>query len=279
MNKTVAILVGGKGTRLQSVVSSVPKPLAPIAGEPFLFLILRQLKKYGFSRVVLLTGYMHDMIHSACGDGKQFGLEIVYSEERDPLGTAGALLKAKSFLESEKEFILMNGDTYLDCDLEKYFEAPLIEKEIALIGAVEVKEKDRFGSLLIDKKTGHIKKFLEKASDKRGYCSYPRGRSMSFLLDFGLYLQRRYDRWVEKRRTQQMKGWVNAGIYKLSTDIFKKIPENKFCSLEQDVFPQLLKEKSILKAYPLQGNFIDIGIPETYLSFNETQSRGVKQCD
>lgn len=230
--RTAAILVGGKGTRLRSVVSDVPKPLAPVAGEPFLFIILRQLQSAGISRVVLLTGYQHEKIEAACGDGKQFGLEIIYSREIEPLGTAGAILKAKPYLQESKEFILMNGDTYLDCSLDIFLNLSFDPQWMALIGAMQPEETERFGTLKVNLHNFQIEEFIEK------------GKSTA---DSKL---------------------VNAGIYRLSSSIFDVIPAEQFCSLETDIFPQLLQKKLILRALPIEGKFVDIGVPESYLAFN-----------
>src|SRR5262249_48269949 len=107
-----AILVGGKGTRLRPLISNLPKPLAQVNGECFLYLLLREIKNAGINRVLLLTGYMHDEILAACGDGRNFGLEIDYSQEFQPLGTAGALKNAQHLLPDTEHFLLLNGDSY-----------------------------------------------------------------------------------------------------------------------------------------------------------------------
>jgi D-glycero-alpha-D-manno-heptose 1-phosphate guanylyltransferase len=225
-----AILVGGKGTRLRSVISDVPKPLAPIAGEPFLFIILRQLAALGLSRIVLLTGFLHQQIADVCGDGSQFGLEIVYSQEVEPLGTAGAVWQAKSLLQPFSDFILMNGDTYLDCSLESFLQYPLDSHWLGLIGAMQPQDVTRFGSLQIHPDTYRIEAFREKQ--------------------------------------QLSTGFVNAGIYRLSTNIFDYFPEQQFCSLENDIFPNILNQSAGLRAFPLSGEFVDIGVPESYFAFD-----------
>lgn len=236
-----AILVGGKGARLRSLISDIPKPLAPIAGEPFLFIVLRQLVKVGIQRVVLLSGYLSEKIREACGDGSQFGLEIIYSEELEPLGTAGALSHSKVFFQEGSSFILMNGDTYLDCSLEAFFQSELTQDVFGIIGTIPSQEIKRFSQLEIDPLTMRISSF----SAQNTIYSY-----------------------------------VNVGIYHLSTKIFEIIPEKQFSSLEDDIFPSLIQSGKTLKAFPLTGKFIDIGIPESYLAFNEfmKKERGILQC-
>lgn len=108
------ILAGGFGTRLRSVVADVPKPLAPVAGEPFLLRLLRHLASKGMQRVILSVGYLADQIEAAAGDSYA-GMDILYSREDAPLGTGGAMRQAMSLLTSERALIL-NGDTFLDVD-------------------------------------------------------------------------------------------------------------------------------------------------------------------
>lgn len=230
MNTVAAILVGGKGTRLQSVISDVPKPLAPIAGEPFLFHLIRLLISTGIQEIILLTGYMHEKIHAACGDGQKFGISIRYSHETEPLGTGGAIQNAKSLLENYEQFILLNGDTYYDAAISQLIQHPL-QTEMGLIGVTQIHDASRYGSLQINPQTHRIENFLEK-----------------------------------QHSTTQ---FVNAGIYKLSSRILQKIPEKKFVSLEQTVFPALIQQQEILTAVILNGNFHDIGLPESYAAFDQ----------
>jgi NDP-sugar pyrophosphorylase family protein len=111
----VAILCGGLGTRLLPATSTIPKALVEVNGEPFIFHQLRLLKSRGAGRIVLCTGYLGEMIEAAVGSGEKFGLTIAYSPDGPlPLGTAGALRKALPLLGSA--FLVLNGDSYLDCD-------------------------------------------------------------------------------------------------------------------------------------------------------------------
>lgn len=105
----IIILAGGKGTRLRSVVADLPKPMAPVAGNPFLHYLLQFLQVKGARRIILATGYMHYTIESQFGNS--FGdLELVYSVENEPLGTGGAIKKAIGLCQSE-QVLVYNGDT------------------------------------------------------------------------------------------------------------------------------------------------------------------------
>ncbi len=233
--KIAAILVGGKGTRLQPLISHVPKPLAPVGKEPFLFLLIRDLVRVGYDNIVLLTGYKHAAIVAACQQ-VALGAQIVYSQERQALGTAGAIKQAQAYLSAYSEFLLINGDTYLD-DFTTLAQAPLAEA-LGLIGVIQPEKNDRYGSIVFDDKTQHILNFQEKNQAERCY--------------------------------------VNAGIYKFSSAILNFIPENQFCSLEEAVLPNLIQENAVIKAIPLYGQFYDIGLPESYLSFVESRGEGIK---
>ncbi len=110
------ILAGGAGTRLRSEVSDLPKPMAPVAGRPFLEWLLDYLQAQGVSRVVLSTGYMHEKIASHFKDGYK-GLDIVHSVEEVPLGTGGAIVLACQHVRANPAFVI-NGDTLFRVDLQ-----------------------------------------------------------------------------------------------------------------------------------------------------------------
>ncbi|EKD77217.1 MAG: nucleotidyl transferase protein [uncultured bacterium] len=223
-----AILVGGKGSRLQSVISDVPKPLAPVGDTPFLFLLIRKLASYGIKNIILLTGYLHDKIESTCGNGNQLGVDIIYSREETLLGTAGALLFAAPYLKTESTFLFLNGDTFFSGNLNNFIMQSL-DDNVALIGVKKVKEADRFGSIYLKSHSNEIAFFAEKQ--------------------------------------QQQNGLVSAGIYKLSPAVFSAIPENQAYSLETELYPQLLTQGKKLSVVELDGVFYDIGTPESYAEF------------
>ena len=102
------ILAGGLGTRLGALTRKIPKPMAPVAGMPYLEHQLRLLERQSLRDVLLLTGYLGDQIESYFGNGGQLGLRIRYSRERRPLGTGGALREARRLL--DQSFLLMYGD-------------------------------------------------------------------------------------------------------------------------------------------------------------------------
>ena len=120
----VAILAGGLATRLHPITEKIPKALALVGGEPFIFHQLRLLKNRGFTDVVICAWYLGEMIRESLGSGLAFGLNIQYSFDGDsPLGTGGAIKKALPFL--SETFFVLYGDSYLPCnysDIQEHFD-------------------------------------------------------------------------------------------------------------------------------------------------------------
>src|SRR5277367_909499 len=113
----VAIMAGGRGTRLGEYTRAIPKPMVAIGGVPNLEHQVRLAARHGFLRVLLLVSHLADQIEAHFGDGQSFGVEIKYSVEDPPLGTAGALFHARDLLEDR--FLVLYGDVFVDCDLQR----------------------------------------------------------------------------------------------------------------------------------------------------------------
>ena len=156
------VLAGGLGTRLKSVVTDVPKPMAPIGSIPFLEYILKYLKKNGITRVVLSVGYKWEIIQEYFGNNFE-GIELIYSVEDEPLGTGGAIKKAMSFVSDEQVFII-NGDTFFDVDLSNLN----LENDSKIMLSLKKMEKfDRYGCVESDE-SGLVTVFTEKEFKKVG---------------------------------------------------------------------------------------------------------------
>jgi len=151
------VLAGGFGTRLREVISDVPKPMAPVAGRPFLEILLSMLAKKGFKRVVLSLGFMSDKIIQHFGDSYQ-GMQLVYEVEQQPLGTGGAIRAALTQCQADHVFIF-NGDTYLDLEVDA-LEQLWQQSQSPAIVVREVADTERFGRVEIHE--GRINAFLEK---------------------------------------------------------------------------------------------------------------------
>lgn len=151
------VLAGGFGRRLRAVVSDLPKPMAPVAGRPFLEILLENLAANGFARVVLSVGFMAETIVSHFGD-EFSGLHITYATEHKPLGTGGAIRLAMEYCQSDPVFVF-NGDTFLELDADAV-EIQWRERRQPLIVACNVSDTSRYGRLLVDGKT--VRGFSEK---------------------------------------------------------------------------------------------------------------------
>ena len=109
------ILAGGQGTRLRPLTSTIPKPVVPLVGRPFISYMLEWLRSHGVDDVILGCGHMADGVRSVLGDGESLGIRLRYIEEPNPLGTGGALKFAEDLL--DERFFMLNGDVLTDIDL------------------------------------------------------------------------------------------------------------------------------------------------------------------
>lgn len=151
------VLAGGFGTRLRQVVTDVPKPMAPIAGRPFLEVLLGELAQKGFSRVVLSLGFMAEKISGHFGP-RFAGLDITYVVEDAPLGTGGATRLAAVACTQDHVFVL-NGDTYLDLEVD-LLERQWPAKRHPIVVGRQVPDTTRYGRLVVD--GDRITSFAEK---------------------------------------------------------------------------------------------------------------------
>ncbi|SHG21003.1 D-glycero-alpha-D-manno-heptose 1-phosphate guanylyltransferase [Desulfacinum infernum DSM 9756] len=223
--RTALVLAGGLGTRLRPVVSDRPKPLAQVGGEPFLGRLLRRLKAQGLERVVLCVGHLWERIADYVGDGAPWGLDVVLSVERTPLGTAGALKNAERHVEGP--FFVLNGDTFLDVSLAAMARFHEENGWLATMAVTRVEDAGRFG--LVEKDF--------------------RGRLLSFN---------------EKKGIPGAPGWVNGGVYLFERRVLGLIPAGRPVSLEQEVFPGLIERGEAVGCFAAPGYFIDIGTPESF---------------
>jgi D,D-heptose 1,7-bisphosphate phosphatase len=219
-----AILVGGFGTRLGSLTAETPKPLLECGDRPFLAWVLRELSRFGISRIILLAGFRSDRIESFVSDVRRWlpkDVEIEVSVEPSPAGTAGALWHARELLHDR--FLMINGDSWFDTNLARFLStANHPSHAVGRVLLRQIDDASRYGtaSLLDDK----IVTFREKANSS----------------DPGL---------------------ISSGIYLFQKSILDFITPN--CSLEVDVLPKLAKAGR-LDGRVLDGYFIDIGIPADY---------------
>ena len=145
------ILAGGRGKRLRTITDKIPKPLIPINNKPLIERTIKYLKKYGITEIIISSGYKSNLIEKFLKKKKNFGCDIVFSIEKTPLGTGGAVRKALRFID-EESFVVLNGDIVTNIDLKKILKKP------NTIAANELKTK--FGTM--DIRNNKILKFNEK---------------------------------------------------------------------------------------------------------------------
>jgi D-glycero-alpha-D-manno-heptose 1-phosphate guanylyltransferase len=176
------VLAGGFGTRLRDVVPDLPKPMAPVAGKPFLEILLRQLSDKGFRRIVLSVGFMSETIVGHFGS-RFMNLELDYVVETAPLGTGGAVRYALEKAADDHVFV-MNGDTYLDLEADQV-EALWRANGRPIIVGRPVPDAARYGRLLVE--DGQVRGFAEKGAGGPGLINagcyiFNRGQLNSFPL-------------------------------------------------------------------------------------------------
>jgi D-glycero-alpha-D-manno-heptose 1-phosphate guanylyltransferase len=200
-NVPAVLLVGGMGTRLRSVVPLTPKPMAAVGTKPFLELLVRQLRSQGIYRLIMCSGYLADQIEDKFGDGGEWGVTIEYSRELRPMGTAGAIKFAQDYLSDDSCFLVMNGDSFVDVDLEQLMRTHLQNNALATMTIVRVPNAGRYGTVRTNC-AARITGFSEKSN-------------------------------------ADMPGLINAGVYVFDRSIFDHMSEGS-SSLELDVFPRIV---------------------------------------
>lgn len=218
------VLAGGFGTRLASVVSDVPKPMAPVAGKPFLERLLDRLITQGITRVVLAVGHKREVIQNHFGS-RYRSLEVLYSIEATPLGTGGALRQAFDEAGLQRA-IALNGDTYCTADLAALSAAHAEAGRAGTLTLVPVDEAGRYGAVELDG-AGRISAFREKNPAPQA-------------------------------------GLINAGIYALERRVFELAPDVQQFSFEQAVLQAHAASAGFAGHIAQGALFIDIGVPDDY---------------
>ena len=247
------LLCGGLGTRLRSVVSDRPKPMADIAGKPFLHYFVRMLSEKGVERFIFALGYMGEQIEAYFRDGREYGISIAYSYEESPLGTGGAIRNALPKMQ-EEDVLVLNADTYFDTDYRSLFQEQSGKRADMTIASREIEDISRYGAIVKDA-DGRILRWNEKQSGS--------GETMP---DSAETLAR-------SGETAPRRGEINGGIYVMKKSLIEKIPAGKQ-SLENDCIPAWLSRSVSIHALPSDGYFMDIGVPEDYRRFQADVQSG-----
>ena len=220
------ILAGGQGTRLRPLTSTIPKPVVPLVGRPFISYMLEWLHGHGVDEVILSCGHMAEGVRSVLGDGSALGIRLRYLEEPRPLGTGGALKFAEELL--DERFFMLNGDVLTDIDLT----AELAQHEqtgaMATLALIPVEDPSAYG--LVCRNPDHsVREFIEKPGPE-----------------------------------QTETDLINAGAYIIERSVLERMaPAGTNISIEREVFPALVANG--LFGYAADGYWLDIGTPERYL--------------
>lgn len=234
------LLAGGLGTRLRSVVSDRPKPMALVDEKPFMEYVVHELSRHGVTDIIFAVGYKGSMVEEYFGDGSGFAapdgtpLHVQYAYEEELLGTAGAIKNAGRFV-TEDTFFVLNADTFYQLD---YSYLAQLQKNQDLDMALvlrKVPDISRYGEALLEQ-----------------------GRLVGF----------------NEKRNEPRPGTINGGVYFMKRALLKQIPDGKV-SLENEMIPRWLKEGRRLGGFVNEGYFIDIGVPEDYYQFIEDVEKGV----
>ncbi len=219
------ILVGGEGTRLRPLTSTVPKPVVPLVDRPFISFMLEWLCEHGIDDVIMSCGFLASGVHNVLGDGSAYGVKLRFVEEPDPRGTAGALKFAETML--DERFLMLNGDVLTDIDLSSQIDQHERSGARATLALVPVEDPSAYG--LVHLHDDHsVRDFVEKPS--------------SDSIDTNL---------------------ISAGAYVLERSVLELIEPSRNVSIEREIWPQLIGNG--LYGFASDSYWLDIGTPERYL--------------
>ena len=219
------ILVGGEGTRLRPLTSTVPKPVVPLVDRPFIAFMLEWLARHGVDDVVMSCGFLATAVRNVLGDGSQYGLRLRFVEEPEPRGTAGALKYAEDLL--DERFLMLNGDVLTDIDLTAQIAQHEATGAVGTLALVSVADPTAYGLVRLHDDQA-VKEFVEKPSADQ----------------------------IDTRL-------ISAGAYVLERAVLDLIPADRNVSIEREVWPQLVGKG--LFGYAAEAYWLDIGTPERYL--------------
>ena len=230
------ILVGGKGTRLRPLTNSIPKPMLPVAGAPFLEHLLARIKAAGMTHVVLGTSFKAEVFEEHFGDGSHLGLEIEYVVEEEPLGTGGGIRNVLDHLRYDHAMVF-NGDVLGGTDLNAVLKTHVEQEADVTLHLLRVSDPRAFGCVPTDA-DGRVSAFLEKTEDPP---------------------------------TDQ----INAGSYVFNRSVIEKIPAGRPVSVEREIFPALLESGARVFGHVDQSYWRDMGTPADFVRGSSDLVRGI----
>lgn len=230
------ILVGGEATRLFPLTRNTPKAMVPVLNRPFLEHVIGHLSAYNIRDVILTQSRRSQQISDCFGDGHRFGLNLAYTIEDSPLGTAGAIKNAERYFDDT--FLVLNGDVFTSLDIAAMVESHMARKAKVTIALTPVDDPTSYG-LVETNSCGKVTRFLEKPG-----------------------------------RDEITTNMINAGTYVIEPDILMNIPAQTKVSIERETFPSLLAQGEPVYAYPSDAYWLDMGTPEKYLQLHRDLMSG-----
>ena len=247
MARQLIILAGGAGTRLRARLGDLPKPMIPLAGRPLLEHQVELAKKYGFTDLIFFVHYRADLIEKYFGDGKKFGVRIRYILEKEPLGTAGAVLAGFECL--TERFVVLYGDTMVNVDLDRIWNA---HKKAEAAATLLLHPNDHpFDSDLVE---------VNSKSYVAAFHNRPHAENVwrQNLVNAGLYV-------LEK---SALKSFLPSAGARLPTAIL---------DFGRDVFPAMIRAGRKLLGYNSPEFVKDIGTPARYDKISAQFAAGIVQ--
>ncbi len=235
------VMAGGEGTRLRPLTSNQPKPMVPIVGKPCMEHIVELLCRHGFDDIIVTLAFMPQAIRGYFGDGESHGVQIRYSVEESPAGTAGSVKLAEEAL--DETFLVISGDALCDIDLGKIVEFHHEKGAAVTIGLKSVDNPLEFGIVVTDE-DGKIERFLEKPS------------------------------W-----SQVFTDTINTGIYVVEPEVLRHIPDDRPYDWSKELFPLLLDMGRPLYGYVCDGYWQDIGNLDQFRQANFDVLDGKAELD
>lgn len=221
------VMAGGEGTRLRPLTSNRPKPLVPILNKPIAQHIIEHLRRAGIEDIVVTLYYLGEEIQRYFGDGSDMGVNLIYSVEETPLGTAGSVKQAEEWL-NDGTFIIVSGDALTDIDLEKALAFHRAKGAEATLVLKPVPNPVEFGVVMTES-DGRIVRFLEKPD-----------------------------------KAQVFSDTANTGMYILEPSVFELMETGKNYDWSQDIFPKLLEAGRPIYGYAMEEYWCDVGSLEQY---------------
>ncbi len=232
----VVIMAGGAGSRLRPLTIKRPKPMVPIVNKPIIYHIVELLKRHGVTDVIITVQYLAEMIQNYFGNGSNFGMNIQYSIEEVPLGTAGSVKNVQDLLDDT--FLVISGDALTNFNLTKIVTHHKNNKALATLALYKLADPLDYGVVTLNQQ-GHISRFQEKPS---------RGLVMS--------------------------DYVNTGIYVLEPEVLNHIETDAPFDFANDLFPLLQKRGYSLNGYVSEGYWCDVGNISQYIHANADALEG-----